>query len=75
MTDGGTGSSNPTIRDAIIRQSSGDPQGWICPDCWNWGGGVHCKANVFIAFKGADLYGCQFFDNEPKSRKEADANA
>lgn len=72
MSSDGTDNSSLTIHDAIVRQSSGDPQGWICPKCWNYCGGVRCKANVFIAFTGAGLGNCGFFDDEPKSRREAE---
>jgi len=60
--------SNSTIEDAIFILSR--EGGWICPDCWNYGDGVHCKANIFIAFVGAYMEGCWAFDDKPRTRRE-----
>lgn len=60
---------NTTIADAIAIQSKDG--GWICPECWNYGGGVRCKANVFIAFTGAYMKDCWAFDDKPRNHKAA----
>ena len=66
MTD--ASNKDITITEAIEIQSRDG--GWICPNCWNYGGGVRCKANVFIAFVGAYMKDCWAFDDSVKKPSE-----
>jgi hypothetical protein len=38
-----------------------DKDEFICKFCHHWGGGVKCKANVFISTVGANTSKCQYF--------------
>jgi len=52
--------------EAEIRKQS-DGAGWenfICSKCRHYDGGVICKENVFIAFTGANMKGCIYFEEE-----------
>jgi len=46
-----------TIEDAM-RQQSPTPDGWVCPSCVHWLGGVKCSKNVLVCFTGANMKGC-----------------
>jgi hypothetical protein len=52
-----------TIEGAITRQSFNmTPENFICNKCKHYGGGCLCAKNVFIAFKGGNMSGCQLFE-------------
>lgn len=38
------------------------PENFICEQCVSYDGGVGCKQNIFIAFKGANMVNCCFFE-------------
>jgi hypothetical protein len=46
----------------VVQRQAPIAGGWICPMCKNHKGGVGCEANVFIAFVGANMSGCQLYD-------------
>ncbi len=51
-----------TIGDAIWRQSqNASPDNFICIRCRNYELNLRCAQNVFIAFVGANLSGCVYF--------------
>jgi len=44
------------------RQSQGlQPANFICEECAYYDGGIGCKQNIFIAFKGANMRNCHHF--------------
>jgi hypothetical protein len=58
----GTGKEyTKTIIDAIYDQYP-TKDGWICPTCVNYKGPLQCNFNIFIGFIGANMKGCQFFE-------------
>lgn len=59
-----------TLWDEIAKQSASG-NGWICPNCKNHRGNLKCKQNVFIAFVGANMRHCIFFqEKESLSNQE-----
>jgi hypothetical protein len=52
------------IKQEIERQSMGvgDITVFWCASCRNYEGALVCKKGVFIAFEGANLSNCHFFD-------------
>ena len=37
---------------------------WICNKCKNWGGGIKCKLDYFIAFEEANTGDCVSFQGK-----------
>lgn len=58
---------NITIEECMIKQTPTTPDDFWCARCKNYKGGVGCKANVLICFKGGNTSGCfAFKESEPK---------
>jgi len=54
--------TNP-LKDEMVRQSQNmGPAVFSCARCKNYKGALSCGKGLFIAFEGANLYGCQFFE-------------
>ncbi len=52
-----------SIADEIYKQSQGMDMGTFkCATCKNYKGGCCCEKWMFIAFEGANLSGCQFYE-------------
>lgn len=60
-----------TIAEAMVRQAPTD-DGWVCPGCRFWTGGVGCSANVFISVEGANMSGCTYRKPRCQCRKEGE---
>ena len=50
----------------ILKEMQRQAQGkgeehFICKSCTEYNGGLNCEKNVFIAFEGANMSGCQFY--------------
>lgn len=56
-----------SIQTEMARQSQ-DMGGlnFICSDCRNYEGGCKCNLGVFIAFTGANMSTCRFYQNGSK---------
>ncbi len=51
------------ITEAIARQSDGiNVDDWRCLTCRNYKGNLACNKNVFIAFTGANMNLCAFYE-------------
>jgi len=59
-----------SLIDAILRQTPRNSDDWICPNCWNWRGGLHCTKGVFIAYIGGNMSGCKLFDDQARKPGE-----
>jgi len=57
-----------SIEEEILRQSHYMPgNNWlVCGDCKNYKGACACEKNVFIAFEGANMSNCSFYDKGKK---------
>ncbi|KKL49920.1 hypothetical protein LCGC14_2310640 [marine sediment metagenome] len=56
-----------TILDEMANQSSNiNVNDWHCLTCRNYKGQLRCGANVFIAFEGANLAMCSFYERGRK---------
>jgi hypothetical protein len=42
------------------------PENFICSNCKNYKGACACEANVFIAFVGANMSNCRFYQSGRK---------
>ena len=51
-----------TIAEVVAHQSR--PDGWICPDCKYYKGGIGCEKNMFISFVGCYTKDCQVFKDK-----------
>lgn len=50
------------IEVAMINQSQNmRPENFICASCKNYKGGCGCEKYVFIAFEGANMASCSFY--------------
>ncbi len=61
-----------SLADIIAHQSQAN--GWICEDCANHGGGLHCNRNMFIAFVGCYTKDCQAFEDKGGMRAQVSPN-
>ncbi len=51
------------ILDEMARQSQGmSPEKFICATCTKYEGALKCRIGVFIAFKGANMTGCWYYE-------------
>lgn len=51
------------IIEAMAAQSTNiNVDNWHCLNCRNYKGKLRCEANVFIAFEGANLSMCSFYE-------------
>lgn len=58
-----------SVSEAIARQSENiNVDDWLCLTCKNYEGDLRCKKNVFIAFTGANMRGCYFYEHGHKCR-------
>lgn len=57
------------IRDEIIKQSRNWEQGFfLCASCRNYKGALVCENGIFIAFEGANLTHCSYYELGKKCR-------
>jgi len=52
----------------ILRVQAPTDDGWICPNCENHEGNLHCRANVFISVVGANMKNCIYFREKRSER-------
>jgi hypothetical protein len=51
-----------TILEEMQKQAQGMcPEKFVCKDCINYKGNLACDKNVFIAFVGANMSSCSFY--------------
>jgi len=58
----GTGERNITTLEDIIYEQSPTVDGWICPTCIHYEGGVKCEQGIFITYTRANMKGCYWFE-------------
>ena len=61
------GSMSNNVRAEIEKQSQNiSPSNFICSGCKSYKGSCACEMNVFIAFEGANLSTCYFYQRGRK---------
>lgn len=53
------------IKEEMIRQHP-IPGGWVCPQCIHYKGKLICEKGIFIAFSGANMSGCCYYNSGKK---------
>lgn len=52
-----------TIHDEMVRQSQDmKPENFRCNKCKNYKGNLACEKNIFIAFEGANMAMCRYYE-------------
>ena len=56
-----------SIQGQIVKQSQNmGYHNFICSDCINYDGGCKCKQGIFIAFTGANMSDCRYYQKGTK---------